>query len=325
MALTSKIRVGVLRGGPSSEHEISLRTGAHVLKNLPEKYLPVDIFVDRAGLWHAQGIAGEPQKVLRKIDVLFNALHGEYGEDGTAQYTLDAFGVPYTGSGRLASAFAMHKGHAKNFLKRHGVKSPYHKILKKDGASKGVIRDLFKLAPNPSIVKPVGLGSSIGVSLSTRMTEFEEAIERAFAVSPTILIEEYIKGREATCGVVDSFRSEEAYAFLPVEFIHAPDKIFLDYEAKYVQKSRTVHPGRFSQAEKDAIQKAAGVVHKALGLRHYSRSDFIVSPRRGVYFLEVNTLPGLYADAPFTESLGTVGVSLSDFLEHVLQLALAGK
>ena len=115
MALSTKIRVGVLRGGPSSEHEISLRTGVHVLKNLPDKYSPVDIFVDRSGVWHLQGVVTETKRVLRKIDVLFNALHGEYGEDGTLQYMLDAFGVPYTGSKRLASVFAMHKGHAKNF------------------------------------------------------------------------------------------------------------------------------------------------------------------------------------------------------------------
>lgn len=325
MALTSKTRVGVLRGGPSSEHDISLKTGAYVLKNLSEKYSPVDIFVDRSGVWHVQGISTEPSKVLRKVDVLFNALHGEYGEDGKLQYTLDAFGVPYTGSKRLSSALAMHKGHAKNFLKKHGIKSPYHKILRKDGASKEVIRELFKIAPNPSIVKPVGLGSSIGVSVSTRMTEFEAAVESAFALSPVILIEEFIKGREATCGVIDSFRGEETYAFLPVEFVHSEGVTFLDHEAKYGRKSRMIHPGRFSQLEKDVIQTAARTVHKALGLRHYSRSDFIVSLKRGVYFLEVNTLPGLYADAPFTESFGAVGISFSDFLDHVLQLALRGK
>ena len=174
-------------------------------------------------------------------------------------------------------------------------------------------------------MKRVGRGWSIGVSISTRMTEFETAVEKAFGLSDVILIEEYITGREATCGVVDSFRGEKFYAFLPVEFVHSQGSTFLDYEAKYGRKSRTVHPGRFSQAEKDAIQAAARTVHKALDLRHYSRSDFIVSPRRGVYFLEVNTLPGLYADAPFTESFGAVGVSFSDFLGHVLELALRGK
>ncbi len=325
MALSSKLRVGVLRGGPSFEHEISLKTGAHVLKNLSEKYFPVDIFVDKAGAWHVQGVATEPQKVLRKVDVLWNALHGEYGEDGTLQYTLDAFGTPYTGSKRLASALAMHKTHAKNFLKKYGIKSPYHKILKKEEASREVVRELFKLAPNPSIVKPVGSGSSIGVSVSTRMTEFEAAVEKAFVLSSVILIEEYIKGREATCGVIDAFRGEDIYALLPAEFVHSPGVAFLDYEAKYGEKSRTVYPGRFSQAEKDAIQTAARVAHKVLGLRHYSRSDFIVSPKRGVYFLEVNSLPGLYADAPYVESLRALGVQFSSFLDHVLRLALRGE
>ena len=139
------------------------------------------------------------------------------------------------------------------------------------------------------------------------------------------LVEEFIKGREATCGVIDSFRGENTYTLLPVEFVHSPDVAFLDFEAKHGRKSQTIHPGRFSQAEKDAIQNTARTVHTALGLRHYSRSDFIISPRRGVYFLEVNTLPGLYADAPYVESLKAVGVQFSDFLDHTLTLALTGK
>lgn len=325
MALSSKIRVGVLRGGPSSEHDISLKTGQHVLKNMPERYFPVDIFIDKAGVWHVHGIPERPEKVLRKIDVLFNALHGEYGEDGKLQHLLDAFGTPYTGSGRLASAFAMHKGHAKKILQQHGIKSPYHKVLKKEDATTAKIRELFKIAPNPSVVKPVSLGSSLGVSVSTSMPEFEAAVAKAFALSPVILIEDYIKGREATCGVIDNFRDQKTYALLPVEFVHTAKDGFLDYEAKYDKKSQTIHPGRFSTPEKDAIQGMARKVHEALGLRHYSRSDFIVSPKRGVYFLEVNALPGLYADAPYTESLTAIGSSLSDFLGHVLQLALSGK
>lgn len=329
MPLSSKIRVGVLRGGPSSEYDISLKSGGHVLKNLPERYAPVDIFVDKTGVWHVHGVAEAPTKALKKADVVFNALHGEYGEDGALQHFLDALGVPYTGSRTVASALAMHKARAKDVLKQEGIRSPYHKLLRKDEALPHAVSELWRTVPNPSIVKPVARGSSIGVSVARSFPELAAALEKAFSLSDTALIEEYIQGREATCGVVSDFRGEDVYALLPVEFVHAPGVSFLDYDAKYAKKtdrkSQAIHPGRFSAMEKEAIQTAARAVHRVLGLSHYSRSDFIVSPRRGIYFLEVNSLPGLYADAPFTESLAAVGAPLSEFLDHVLTLALERK
>ncbi|MSR78743.1 MAG: ATP-grasp domain-containing protein [Candidatus Taylorbacteria bacterium] len=325
MSLRKKIRVGVLRGGPSREHEVSIKTGSHVMKNLPDKYLPVDIFVDKDGVWHVAGVAQNPDKALRKVDVIWNALHGEYGEDGTVQNLLVTFKVPFTGSDRVSSALTMHKTHAKNVLKRHGIKTPYHKIIKKSDTTETTILDLFNTAPNPSIVKPVNMGSSIGVSVATTLLELRLAIEKGFSVSPTLIVEEYIQGREATCGIIDNFRGEDAYILMPVEVENKKESRFFDYDSKYVSKSRLHHPGRFSAMEKEAIQKATRLAHTVLGLRHYSRSDFIVHPKRGIYFLETNSLPGLYADSPFTESLKAVGSSAEEFIGHVLDLALSGK
>ncbi len=323
--MRSKIRVGVLRGGPSREHDISIKTGAYILKNLPDNYAPVDIFIDKSGVWHVQGVAEPLDKALKKVDVIFNAAHGQYGEDGALQRLLDTFGMPYTGSGHLASLFAMHKGHSKKFLKSHGIKSPFHKLLKKDDASRQNLHELWRSIPNPSVIKPIALGSSLGVSVVKNFLELQSALEKAFAVSPTIIIEEHITGREATCAVIDSFRGEKTYAFLPVELILPTGSNFFDYDAKYGGKTKTIHPGRFSAMEKYEIQNMARKVHEALGLRHYSRSDFIVSPTRGVYFLETNTLPYLASDSPFIGSLSAVGLSFSGFLEHVLRLALEGK
>ena len=324
MAFHSKTRVGVIRGGPSREHDISIKTGANVLRSLPDNYHPVDIFIDRAGVWYVQGVAQPLVKVLQKVDVIFNASHGEYGEDGKLQRLLDTFGVPYTGSGHLASLFATHKGHAKNFLNGHGIKSPYHKLLKKDDAIVKNLHDLWRTIPNPSIIKPIALGSSIGVSLVQNFSDLILALNNAFAVSPAVLIEEYIKGREAACGVIDSFRGEETYALLPVEFVLPDDSTFFDYEAKYGGKTKTIHPGRFSEMEKHQIQNIARAVHKQLGLRHYSRSDFIISSGRGIYFLEVDSLPDLASDSPYIEALNAVGLSFSGFLDHVIKLAIQG-
>ena len=120
----SSIRVGVLRGGPSLEHEVSLKTGESVLRNLPEKYSAKDIFISKDGEWHLDGRPVHHERIFRHIDVIFNALHGEYGEDGKVQQLLEAFGVPYTGSGVMASALGMNKILARRAFKGAGLKVP---------------------------------------------------------------------------------------------------------------------------------------------------------------------------------------------------------
>ena len=139
-------------------------------------------------------------------------------------------------------------------------------------------------------------------------------MERLKNIHPgEVLIEEFIKGKEATCGVVEKFREEPIYSLLPVEIIAPKDFDFFDFEAKYSGKSSEVCPGNFSAKENETIQKMAKEVHKILGLRHYSRTDFIVNPKRGVYVLEANTLPGLTKESLFPKSLKAVGSSLSHF------------
>lgn len=321
----NKIRIGVLRGGPSSEYEISLKTGGSVLKSLPEKYLPVDIFIDKEGVWNIQGISHEPHEAFKKVDAIFNALHGEYGEDGKVQKILDAFSIPYTGSKTLPSAVGMNKALAKNIFKSHGIKTPYHTVESNDKDVGEIARKLFNSFPIPAVVKPIASGSSVGVSIAYTFQGLTEALSKAFEYSDKVLVEEYIKGREATCGVVDSFRGKDFYSLLPIEIIKPEKSDFFDYEAKYCGGSQEICPGNFSQNEKEAIQELAVAAHKALGLRHYSRSDFIISPRRGIYILEVNTLPGLTSESLLPKSLNAVGCSLPDFLDHLLTLALAGR
>ncbi|MCR4311602.1 MAG: ATP-grasp domain-containing protein [Candidatus Taylorbacteria bacterium] len=325
MSLFSKIRVGVLRGGPSQEYEVSLKTGAHVLRQLPEAYTPLDIFIDKLGVWHVAGVAQQPSQIFKKVDVIWNALHGAYGEDGGVQKLLDIFSIPYTGSGRVASALAMHKGHTKNVLERYGIKTPVSKVVRYSELTDTKIRELFNTVPNPSLIKPVGLGSSLGVCVAGSLGEFRAGLLVAFTVSPIVLIEEYIQGKEATCAVVDNFRGEALYALIPSEIETHPEKLHFDYLSKLQGGGTLHHPGRFSAMEKEEIQRMAKTVHQALGLRHYSRSDFIVHPRRGVYFLEANSLPGLYPDAPFVQSLSAVGAPMSEFLDHVIRSAMAGK
>ena len=127
----SKKKVGVLRGGPSSEYEVSLKTGKSVIDNLADRYEVLDIFIDKEGTWHYLGAPIAPEKVFKKVDVIFNALHGAYGEDGTVQKLLDYFKIPYTGSTALASAVGMNKVLSKNVYKNNKLKTPLHKTISK--------------------------------------------------------------------------------------------------------------------------------------------------------------------------------------------------
>ena len=160
------------------------------------------------------------------------------------------------------------------------------------------------------------------LSLAETMDELPEALFEAFKYSQDAIVEEFLRGREATCGVIENFRGEEFYTLLPIEIVK-PDRKLFDYELKYENVPTHYNPGHFSEEEKEAIQHAAKVAHQALGLRHYSRSDMIVRPNGRVYVFEINTLPGITEHSLLPTSLRAVGFSLKDFLNHVLNMALS--
>lgn len=318
----SKITVGVLRGGPSSEYEVSIKSGSTVLNSLSrDKYSVKDLFIDKEGIWHNRGVPVSPEKALRNIDIVVIALHGEYGEDGTVQRLLEKFSVPYTGSNSFSSVLGMNKVLTKEKV---NILTPHYKTIGVTNTLHADIVNLFRSFPMPAVIKPVSSGSSVGITIARNFSEFEEGIKKAFEYSSKVLIEEYVVGREATCGVIDSFRGESEYTLLPVEIIPPKDNLFFDYDAKYSGRSSEICPGRFTDHEKKSMQEAAREVHKELGLRHYSRSDFIVSPG-GIYFLEVNTLPGLTEESLFPKSLSAIGSNLSEFFDHIIDLALNKK
>lgn len=323
-----KIRVGVLRGGPSPEYEVSLNTGRTILANLPEECEPIDIFISKDGIWHEKGFEKAPENILRRVDAILNGLHGRYGEDGEVQKLMDHFRVPYSGSGAMASAIAMNKIASKKIYKNHLLKTPAFVSIPLEDLSKKTIKDVYHSLPSPFVVKPSSAGSSIGVYIAHSFPELEEAIVAASQYSPSVLIEEFIGGKEATCGVIDDFRGSPHYSLLPIEIRHKSD--FFDYNSKYSDPAlgggaEEICPGNFSSSESEIIKKMAVDAHKTLGLRHYSRSDFIVHPRRGVYILETNTLPGLTPTSLIPKSLTAVGSNIKEFLAHLLRKTLGRK
>lgn len=321
----SEIRVGVVRGGPSKEYEVSLKTGSAVLSSLPKhKYLVHDILISKEGIWHFHGVPKLPVEIFPHIDVVFNAMHGTYGEDGQVQRLFDQFKIPYTGSGAFPSAISMNKLNTKKYIENLNIKTPKHKVIEVRDDIRDQIVNTIKLLGLPLIIKPVSGGSSVGITLAKTEDEFAEGIRTAFENDKQILVEEYIEGKEATCGVVDSFRNEKYYSLIPVEIIPNRDNLFFDYGAKYNNESIELCPGNFTSTENEELQRLAKEIHEHLDLRHYSRSDFIVS-KDGIYFLEVNTLPGLTQESLIPKALSASSITLPEFLDHIVETTLKNK
>lgn len=312
--------VGVLRGGPSEAHDVSLRTGHSMLTALdPERYTPRDIYIDRTGSWHVAGRPVSPADALRSVDVALVGLHGEFGEDGGVQRILEAAGVPYTGSSAFPSYTAAHKLFAKRKAEELGVLTPKYRYAEAAGLE-DTLADVVRSFHPPVVVKPARSGLSLGVSLQGGYAPIHREVTRLLhGGSGGVLIEERISGTEATVGVIESFRGEPLYAMPPMEIAPLEGGLFT-HEAKRSGNALFRFPAAFSKLVGDELMRTARRMHEALGLRHYSRSDFIVSPK-GVYYLETNALPPLGDEHAFARALGGVGVRLGGFLDHIVGLA----
>lgn len=320
----SKLRVGVMRGGLGSEYHVSLRTGGNVLAALERsKYEPHDILITNMGEWHIDGVLTTPSKLPQYVDVVFNALHGEFGEDGKVQKILEAFNIPYTGSTSLASAIGMNKELAKKYFAAVGIKVPHGIVVSRGEEVNDVVARVERNLRAPYVVKPLSGGSSVGLSLARNDQELILGIEKALAYSEKALVEEYIRGREVTLGVVDSCEGGGSYCTPPLEILLPEGQLF-DYDQKYKNLKHPVGPARMRDDERRALEDAALRAHIHLGARHYARYDFIMT-EEGPYLLEVNTLPGLTDTSLLPQSLALNGLSLTEFLDYVLTLALKKK
>jgi D-alanine-D-alanine ligase len=259
------------------------------------------------------------------MDVVVVGLHGEYGEDGEVQKLLEKYGVPYTGSDSFSSFVAMHKVLSKEKAREAGLLTPKYKFIEETTPNvELMLRDIVRDFPQPVVVKPARWGSSVGVTMTTGYAPLHTAVTGLLAQGAGgVLVEEMIRGTEATAGVVEGLRGERLYALPPIEIL-PPESDFFSYDAKYSGSSKEICPGRFSKLVSEELERQARVMHDALELRHYSRSDFIVTPK-GIYYLETNSLPGLTSESLLPKSLAAVGVSFSEFLTHIIGLARAGK
>ncbi len=320
----ARLSVGILRGGTSGEYDLSLRSGAAMLAALPEDRFDVrDIFIDKRGYWHLRGTPMDAARALAQIDVVLNALHGGVGEDGTVQRILERAGVPYAGARAQAAALSLNKIRAREALQLAGVRMPRAVSFTLNNAlSTGEMSHLvFSQFGPPYIVKPPQDGASNGIRLARTLLELPQLLGDALDAYGAALVEEYIRGEEASVGIIEDFRGEDLYV-LPPAHVVAPDGAqFKEFAHHQGGSLRHNVPSNFTQAEKQAIADLARAAHRALGLSHFSRADVILTPRT-VYLLEGNAIPGLYPGASFPPMLESVGSSVPEFLQHAIKLAM---
>ncbi|MDA8099274.1 MAG: D-alanine--D-alanine ligase [Nitrospiraceae bacterium] len=305
MALVTNKKIGVLMGGLSSERAVSLASGGAMLKALKDKgysAVGIDVGRDIAERLTAEGIG-----------LAVNGLHGKYGEDGAIQGLLELLGVPYTGSGILASAMGMDKIISKTVFQAYGLHvGPYAVVPRGDATAAAAAMAEFGL---PLVVKPSAEGSSVGVSVVRREDQFAPALELAFRYDPEILIEKHIAGMEVQVGVL----GERALGAIEI----VPKDDFYSYDAKYKEGgSEHFFPARIPETVYRATLDAGLAAHRALGCSGYSRVDFIID-RNGVPFiLEVNTLPGMTATSLLPDIARGVGIAFPDLVEEIVRLAV---
>ncbi|MEK3902828.1 D-alanine--D-alanine ligase [Paenibacillus sp. FSL R7-0179] len=295
------LRVGVIMGGVSSEYEVSLKTGREMLKALdPAKYtgIPVHITSRKELLEQTEG-----------LDFALLALHGAYGEDGTVQGTLETLGIPYSGSGVLASSLCMDKGLAKTIIRSRGIATPDWVCW--DHIGEFDLEAVARLR-YPVMVKPNSGGSSIGMSKVRGPEELRAAVDKAFASADggAVLIEQYIPGEEITCSILGG-------ELLPVIGIQSLGADWFDYEAKYEQGGAQERIIQLPDALQKQVRTAALTCYRAFKCAVYARVDMLL--KDGIpYVLEVNTLPGMTATSLLPQSAAAAGMDFSSLLDEII-------
>jgi D-alanine-D-alanine ligase len=295
-------KIGVLMGGLSAEREVSLNSGKAVHAALIERgynAVAIDVGRDIAARLVAEG-----------IEVAFICLHGRLGEDGTIQGLLEVMGIPYTGSGVLASALAMNKTVAKVVFSANGLTvAPYVVLRNSDSFNEAYAGFGF-----PLVVKPSQEGSSVGVSIVREQEELLPALKEALRYDDEILVEQYIKGREIQVAIL----AEQALGAIEI----VPKREFYDFQAKYTAgMAEHICPAPLEKALYEKVLAQGELAHRVLGCSGYSRVDFLVTEQGDCFLLEVNTLPGMTALSLMPEIAQSAGFGFADLVEEIVSSA----
>jgi D-alanine-D-alanine ligase len=313
------VRIVVLAGGRSGEHEVSLASGAAVRDGLTRAgHEPVMVELARDGGWSHDGapVVLEPGGGLLGAEVVFPVLHGPFGEDGTVQGLLEILDVPYVGAGVLASALSMDKVLFKQVMAHAGVPQVDFRAVRA-GAVHAAAREVSALGL-PVFVKPARLGSSVGISKVTAAAELSAALEAAFAHDPLVIVETMAVGREVECSVMGN---GDPVASEPGEIVLQGD--WYDYEAKYTPGGMELRvPAPLEPAVRDRVRTLAVEVFREVGCAGLARVDFFVTDAGEVLVNELNTMPGFTETSVFAKLFGASGLEYPKLLDALVELAL---
>lgn len=305
-------RIAVLMGGRSAEREISLLTGEQIYQALIQKeYEAIKVDLDENIVQNLLTI---------NPDVVFIALHGKFGEDGTVQGLLEILGLPYTGSGVMASALGINKAMSKKVFKATGIDTPAYLVVSAEEYREGgnrIHEDVIAAIGTPLVIKPSCEGSTIGMSMVRKASELPEAFEKAFLCGSEVIVEQFVEGIEITVGVLGN----NPIALPALEIVTKTD--FYDYETKYTKGlSEHIVPARLPEDQRSRAQEIAVRAHNALGCKGFSRVDIIVDVQGRPHVLEINTIPGMTTLSLFPDAARAAGYDFPDLISHITELAL---
>ncbi|MEG1727869.1 MAG: D-alanine--D-alanine ligase [Acidaminococcaceae bacterium] len=300
-------KIAVVMGGPSAEREISLVTGAAIAQALREKNYEVET-IDLEPKNFAQQLADS------KAQVVFNAVHGLYGEDGRLQSVLEMLDVPYTGSGVLASALAMDKVASKRIFQAAGIPTP-RALIFTAGEQAVAKQDILQKFQLPVVVKPASQGSSIGVVIVKEAAELQAALQTAFSYCNSIVVEEFIQGKEITVALLAT--ADAIHAFPVINIV--PHSGTYDFKSKYTKgETEYLVPAPLDEKTTAAVQAVASAAYKIIGCQGVARADMMLDAENKAYVLELNTVPGMTATSLVPKAAGAEGISFPDLCEKIL-------
>lgn len=312
-----KVRVAVVYGGRSGEHEISLRSAQSIMDAMdPEKYRVIQYRISKEGKWSPKPISPEPGG-NPEIDVVFPVLHGTFGEDGTVQGLLELADLAYVGAGVLASAVAMDKEVMKRLAVERGLPVVEYRVLTGDAIANP--EAICGGLPYPVFVKPANLGSSVGISKANNGEELKKAVELAASFDRKIIVERGIQGREFECSVLGNETPEAA---IPCEIL--PSQDFYDYDDKYLlDKAKTVLPADLTPEQMKEMRRLAVECYKAVECEGMARVDFLMEGATGrIYINEINTIPGFTSISMYPKMWEYAGLPMPKLIDRLIELAL---
>jgi len=311
-----KLRVAVLYGGRSGEHEVSIRSAESVMAAMdPARYEILRIFINKEGRWEPRPILPEPG-ANPGIDVVFPVLHGTFGEDGTLQGLLELADLPYVGAGVLASAVSMDKDVMKRLCREAGLPIVDYLVQYRGSLDAAAAERRF---PYPVFVKPANLGSSVAVSKARNRAELAAAMELAAQYDRKVIVERAIAGRELECSVLGNRRPE---ASLPCEIV--PSREFYDYQDKYLlDAARLIVPADLPPDLTEEVRRLAAACYLAVECEGMARVDFLLEAATGqLYINEINTIPGFTSISMFPRMWQATGLSYPHLIDRLIELAL---